>query len=179
MEVCFVDVGQGTSNVVLLGGRRAVVIDCGGAQAETVLAVLHRFGIDTLTRLVVSHSHDDHSRGAAAVLTAFQGRIDEVWMLDDVRRPESLFWQRVREELQAGRLDRRQIRLLVREDRPRQIYRDDRVLLSLIAPDCVTNFRAVDDRNPNFTSAVLVLKRGDRQVVFAGDSTVAEWRAYW
>jgi beta-lactamase superfamily II metal-dependent hydrolase len=82
LEVCFLDVGQGTSNVVLLGDRRAVVVDCGGAQAETVLALLGRFQIDTLTRLIASHSHDDHSRGAAAVLTAFQGRIDEVWMLD-------------------------------------------------------------------------------------------------
>lgn len=176
MEVCFVDVGQGTSNVILLGHRQAIVIDCGGAQAETVLALLRRFQIDTLTQLIVSHSHDDHSRGAAAVLTAFQGRVGEVWMLDDVRRPESLFWQRVLEELNARRLDRRQIRLLVREDRPRQIYRDERILLSLVAPDCVTNFRAIDDRNPNFTSAVLILKRGPQQIIFAGDSTVAEWR---
>lgn len=176
MEVCFIDVGQGTSNVILLGARRAIVIDCGGAQAETVLALLRRFQIDTLTRLIVSHSHDDHSRGAAAVLTAFQGRIDEVWLLDDVRRPESLFWQRILEELQASRLDRRQIHPLMRENKPRQIYRDEHVLLSLIAPDCVTNFCAIDDQNPNFTSAVLVLKRGKQQILFAGDSTVDEWR---
>jgi len=176
LEVCFVDVGQGTSNVILLGDRRAVVIDCGAAQAETVLAVLRRFRIDVISRLVISHSHDDHSRGAAAVLTAFQSRIEELWMLDDVRRPESLFWLRVLEELRANRLERRQIRLLVREDRPKEIYRDDRVLLSLIAPDLVTNFRAVDDRDPNFTSAVLILKRGKQQILFAGDSTIAEWR---
>ncbi len=176
MEVCFADVGQGTSNVILLGNRRAIVIDCGAAQAETVLGVLRRFQIDTITRLIISHSHDDHSRGAAAVLTAFQGRVEELWMLDDVRRPKSLFWQRVLEEMRANRLDRRQIHLLVREDRPKEIYRDDRVLLSLIAPDCVTNFRAVDDRDPNFTSAVLVLTRGKQQILFAGDSTIAEWR---
>ena len=173
MEVCFVDVAQGTSSVILLGNQQAIVIDCGAAQAETLLGVLRRFQIEKLSRLVISHSHDDHSRGAAAVLTAFQGRIEELWMLDDVRRPESLFWQRVQEELRANRIDRRQIRLLVREDNPKQIYRDDRVLLSLIAPDCVTNFRAVDDRDPNFTSAVLVLKRGKQQIVFAGDSTIA------
>ncbi|HZV04250.1 MAG TPA: MBL fold metallo-hydrolase [Gemmataceae bacterium] len=176
LEVCFVDVGQGTSNVILLGDRRAIGIDCGGAKAKTVLALLRRFQIETLTRLIISHSHDDHSRGAAAVLTAFQGRIDEIWMLDDVRRPESLFWQRVLEELRAGRLDRRQIYLLVREDKPRQIYRDERILLSLIAPDCVTNFCAIDDRNPNFTSAVLILKRGKQQILFAGDSTIGEWQ---
>lgn len=176
MEVCFVDVGQGTSNVILLGDRRAIVIDCGAAQAETVLAVLRRFQIDTICRLVVTHSHDDHSRGAAAVLTAYQGRVEEVWMLDDVRRPTSLFWLRVREELQASRLNRRQIRLLVREDRPKEVYRDESVLLSLIAPDSVTNFQAVDDRDPNLTSAVLVLKRGKQQILFTGDSTIAEWR---
>jgi hypothetical protein len=109
--------------------RNAIIIDCGAAQAETVLAVLRRFQIDTICRLVVTHSHDDHSRGAAAVLTAFQGRIEELWMLDDVRRPTSVFWQRVLEELRATRLDRRQIRLLVRENRPKEVYRNDGVLL--------------------------------------------------
>jgi beta-lactamase superfamily II metal-dependent hydrolase len=176
LEVCFVDVGQGTSNVILLGDRRAIIIDCGAAQAETVLAVLRRFQIDTICRLVVTHSHDDHSRGAAAVLTAYQGRVEQVWMLDDVRRSSSVFWLRVREELRATRLDRQQIRLLVREDRPKEVYRDGEVLLSLIAPDSVTNFQAVDDRDPNLTSAVLILKKGKRQILFAGDSTIAEWR---
>ncbi|MFO0938329.1 MAG: MBL fold metallo-hydrolase [Gemmataceae bacterium] len=176
MEVCFVDVGQGSSNVILLGNRQAIVIDCGAAQAETVLGVLRRFQIDTLTRLIISHSHDDHSRGAASVLTAFQGRIEELWMLDDVHRPDSYFWLRLQEELQANRLDRKQIRRLNRDDKPKQIYRDDRVLLSLIAPDCLTNFKSIDDRDPNFTSAVFVLKRGQQQIVFAGDSTIAEWR---
>lgn len=176
LEVFFVDVGQGTSNIILLGECRAIVIDCGGAQAETVLALLRRLRIDTLTRLIVSHNHDDHSRGAAAVLTAYQGQIDEVWLLDDVCRSTSLFWQRVQEELQEGRLYGRQIHRLERGDKPRQIYRDERVLLSLIAPDCQTNLQAIDDRSPNFTSAVLLLKRGRQQILFAGDSTIAEWR---
>jgi beta-lactamase superfamily II metal-dependent hydrolase len=176
LELCFVDVGQGTSNVILLGDRRAIVIDCGAAQAETVLAVLRRFHIDVISRLIISHSHDDHSRGAAAVLTAYQSRVEELWMLEDVRRPDSFFWQRVLEELREKRLDRQQLNRLERGDRPKLIYRDERVLLSLIAPDCVTNFTAIDDQNPNFTSAVLILKRGKQQVLFAGDSTIAEWR---
>lgn len=125
--------GQGTSNVIPLGNRQAIVIDCGAAQAETVLGVLRRFQIDTISRLIISHSHDDHSRGAASVLTAYRSRIEEVWMLDDVQRPNSLFWQRLLEELGAKRLDRRQIRVLVREDKPKEVYRNDRCLLSLIA----------------------------------------------
>lgn len=177
MEVCFVHVGQGSANVILLGDRRAIVIDCGAAQAPTLLAVLRHFGIDIISRLIITHSHDDHSRGAAAVLTAYQGRLEQLWLLDDVRRPESLFWQRVSEELQNRHLSRSQIRLLVRDDQPKQIYRDDRMLLTLIAPDCVTNFQAVDDRDPNFTSAVLILKHRNQQILFTSDSTIAEWRA--
>ena len=173
MEVCFVDVAQGTSNVVLIGDRRAIVIDCGGEQSATLLSVLRRFSIDTICRLIVSHSHDDHSGGAATLLTAFQGRIDELWMLDDVRRSTSLFGQRVLEELRNGRIDPARIRRLERDERPHVIFREGPIILSLISPNFATNLLATD---PNQTSAILVLKRGKQQVLFASDSTIGEWR---
>lgn len=176
MEVCFVDVGQGTANVIVLGGGRAIVIDCGGAQARTVLAVLRKFHIDTIVRLLVSHSHDDHSRGAAAILTAYRGRVNEVWVLHDSRRSESLFSIKLNDELEKKHLLDSQIRLLVRENKPKPVYRDALLSLTLIAPNVPTNFHAIDVNDPNATSAVLILKRGNRQIIFAGDSTIAEWR---
>lgn len=176
MEVCFIDVGQGTSNVILLGDQRAIVIDSGSQQIRTVIEVLHQFRIEMITRLIISHSHDDHSGGGSAILTAYQNRIEELWMLEDTRRASSQFWRRVKEELNAKRLNRNQIRLLVRDKSPKKIYQDDRILLSLISPDAVTNFKAVDDKDPNFTSAVIILKYGNQRIIFTGDSTIAEWQ---
>ena len=75
MEVFFVDVAQGTCHVILLGGRRAIVIDCGCVQRKDqfILKFLHRMNVEFIERLIVSHSHNDHSGGAVAVLGDYAG----------------------------------------------------------------------------------------------------------
>jgi glyoxylase-like metal-dependent hydrolase (beta-lactamase superfamily II) len=83
LEVCFVDVGQGSSNLILLGRKRAIVIDAGGRHSGTVIRLLQHFQIESLARLIVTHNYDDHSRGAANLLTAYSWRIEEVWCLHD------------------------------------------------------------------------------------------------
>lgn len=163
------------SNVILLGKRRAIVVDCGGAQAQILLRLLDHFRIESIARLIVSHNHDDHSRGAAAVLTAFCQQIEEVWLVEDSARARSLFWRRLSEEVREGHLSRDQIKRLEREKKPRVVFQDKNVSLITIAPDCLTNFRAVDDRDPNVTSAILMLKHGQHKIIFAGDSTIQEW----
>jgi len=64
MKVLFVDVGQGTCQIILLGGRRAIIIDA-GASADVPLRTLRLFRIETIELLIVSHSHADHSGGFA------------------------------------------------------------------------------------------------------------------
>ena len=49
MEVYFLDVGQGTCQIILLGARRAIVIDCGTSKDRTVLHFLQRM-VSTLPR---------------------------------------------------------------------------------------------------------------------------------
>lgn len=173
---CFVDVGQGASNIILLGQRRAIVIDAGGRRAATVIRLLQHFQVETLTRLVITHNHDDHSRGASELLSAYNRRIEEVWFLhDDVLR-RSLFWKRVNEEVNRGNLQRHQLLRLERGRSPVTVYRDGRVYLDILAPDFIQNLQAVEDRNANSSSGVLILGGGSGRVIFAGDSTVPEWR---
>jgi competence protein ComEC len=64
MEVYFIDVGKGTSNLNHLGQSRAIVIDC-GKSSGILLQLLTRFRIQEIVRLVVSHNHDDHVGGSA------------------------------------------------------------------------------------------------------------------
>ena len=176
MEVCFVDVAQGAASVILLGSGRAMVIDCGGRQARTLQALLTRFGVQFLERLVVTHNHADHSAGAAHILTAYRRRIGQIWMLYDTVLTGSHFWDRLNEEQGAGHLRRDQLRRLECQAGQYEIYHDNEVLLSVISPDLLGNLHAVRDGNPNATSGILVLKHASRQVVFAGDSTIEEWR---
>jgi beta-lactamase superfamily II metal-dependent hydrolase len=176
LEVCFADVGQGSCNVILLGERRAIVVDAGGRQVATVIRLLQYFYVESLVRLVVTHSHDDHSRGAAELLTAYSRRIEQVWFPhDDVLR-RSVFWERVTEECERGNLHRTQLLRLERGQRPVTVYRQEGMYLDIIAPDFIQNLQAVEDRNANSTSGILLLGCGSRRVIFAGDSTIPEWQ---
>lgn len=175
MEVCFVDVGQGSSSVILLGGRRAIVIDAGGQQALTVIRLLQHFHVEIIERLIVTHNHDDHSRGAATVLTAFSKRIQEVWCVYDDVLLNSLFFKRLTEEVKSGALQPTQLRRLERDDRPRPVYETASTYLHIVAPTFLQNVQAVADRNANSTSGILLFGNGTSRVIFAGDSTIPEW----
>ena len=59
MEVYFVDIGKGTSNLILLGQSRTIVIDC-GKNSGILLQLLKRFHVQEIDRLILSHNHDDH-----------------------------------------------------------------------------------------------------------------------
>lgn len=176
MEVCFADVGQGSCNIILLGERRAIVVDAGGRQFTTVLRLLQYFHIETLPRLVITHNHDDHSRGAAELLTAYSRRIQQVWFPNDDVLRRSIFWKRVTEELARENLHRTQLLRLERGQRPVTVCREAGMYLDILAPDFIQNLQAVEDRNANSTSGILLLGCGSRRVIFAGDSTIPEWQ---
>lgn len=53
MEVYYIDIGRGTSNAILIGQRRAIVIDC-GEDGRALIQLLKHFQIETITRLIVS-----------------------------------------------------------------------------------------------------------------------------
>ncbi len=65
MEVFFLDVGQASCNIILLGDRRAIVIDSGSGKGSLPLKFLKRCRVDRIAALVVTHS--DHIGGATCV----------------------------------------------------------------------------------------------------------------
>lgn len=68
LEIHFIDVGQGDSELLVCGGH-AMLIDGGNTdQADTVAAYLEEQGIDHLDYLVCTHSHDDHCGGLPGAL---------------------------------------------------------------------------------------------------------------
>jgi competence protein ComEC len=181
VEVCFADVGQGSSNLILLGQQRAIVIDAGssGRGGQTVLALLRYFNITTIAQLIITHNHADHAGGAEQLLTAYAGRIEQVWFLCDRSLSNSRFWQHLEREINSGRIAINRCRRLERDQHPRIIYEQPGLSLDVLAPDFVQNLQA---QNPNATCAILLLSiQADeppyRYVIFAGDSTIAEWRS--
>ena len=78
-EVHFIDVGQGDATLVLTPRGRAVLIDAGGTSGgvsrfdigeRIVVPYLRHQGVRTVDYLVLTHGHQDHAGGAAAVASA-------------------------------------------------------------------------------------------------------------
>ena len=76
LQVHFIDVGQGDATLIITPHRRAVLVDTGGALGaqndfdvgERVVApYLRHYGINRIDWLILTHNHQDHAGGAAAV----------------------------------------------------------------------------------------------------------------
>jgi competence protein ComEC len=81
LQVHFIDVGQGDATLIITPNRRAVLVDSGGALgAQTdfdvgervVVPYLRHVGVNRVDWLILTHNHQDHAGGAAAV-AAFVG----------------------------------------------------------------------------------------------------------
>lgn len=178
MEIFFLDVGQGTCQVILLGQRRAIVIDCGLRNDRLVLQFLQRAGIEYLERLIVSHSHDDHIGGAVTIMGAYQDRVGKYCFVMDHQFLQSAFWRRLQDLYKHNRISRDQMSRLEVEDAPKVVWEDESrsIRLRTFSPSAIENLMAQEAEKPNATSAVLFLDFGPHRVVFAADSEVPQWR---
>lgn len=84
LQAVFFSVGQGDAILLWRPGGPVVLVDCGpvretyDAGVDTLLPYLHRQGIRQVDLLVLTHGHEDHVGGAAAVLGAV--RVRELWL---------------------------------------------------------------------------------------------------
>lgn len=76
LSVHFIDVGQGDAALIITPNKHAVLLDTGGVLRSksnfdvgerVVLPYLRHYGVCKLDYLVLTHAHDDHAGGAAAV----------------------------------------------------------------------------------------------------------------
>jgi competence protein ComEC len=78
LTVHFLDVGQGDSILVQTPGGKNMLVDAGGRRGEfqtgtgagdqVVVPYLRRTGVKKVDALVLTHPHEDHAGGAAAVV---------------------------------------------------------------------------------------------------------------
>ncbi|MBS0210428.1 MAG: MBL fold metallo-hydrolase [Planctomycetes bacterium] len=178
MEVFFLDVGQGTCQIILLGGRRAIVLDCGVPNDRLVLQFLRRLGIEYLDRLIISHSHSDHIGGAVSVLGEYQDRIEKICFVQDDQFLASSFWRRISELVRAGTLTKQHLIRLEATTEPQLIWSDEprSARLRTYSPTAAENLLAQDAGQQNPTSAVLFFDVRDQRIIFAADSEVSQWQ---
>ena len=187
MEViaeCYIlDVGQGSSSVVLLGQSRCIVIDCPrGPHCSPLptLRLLQRHGIASIEVLAISHNDADHEGGAAAILMEYSSRIGQVAMLQDRAAPDMRFARAVLHARDRGQFAGPVLRLETPALGQRKVLWEDRkrsLRLVVLYPDFAGNLGAQVKREPNQTSAVLAFCGPNSTILFPGDCGIDAWAA--
>lgn len=109
-ECCFLDVGQGTCSVILLGDNQAIIVDC-GPRGFTPVRALQHFGVREIVALIVSHNDADHYGGTAQLIQSFPKQIRHIYFLEDRPARKTPLLPLIRHELEAGNLLNQPIRL--------------------------------------------------------------------
>jgi competence protein ComEC len=71
LKVHYIDVGQGDSILVQQGGHNMLIDTGTNASTDSLVSYLHSQNITKLNYLVLTHPHEDHIGGAAAVIKGF------------------------------------------------------------------------------------------------------------
>ena len=178
-ECWFLDVGQGTSNIILLGDGRAIVIDCGPLGCNVPLSFLKRY-VSVIEQLILSHNDSDHDGGAAGIIQAYPRAIKKIRFLSDRPSGYMRVFQVLKHERRAGNLLCEPERLEALEN-PQCVFSDvnSGIELRLLYPTFTESLEAqgAGARRPNVTCGVLALFCGRRSVVFSGDATSETWEA--
>ncbi|MGM0395459.1 MAG: DNA internalization-related competence protein ComEC/Rec2 [Bacillota bacterium] len=155
-EIHFIDVGQGDSALIRTADKN-YLLDTGGAVfgsydpgSSITLPYLEKQGIRKLDGIIISHFHEDHYKGALAVLDNL--KVDSMYVNGEISDEEMAY--KVREKnipvyimSQGGRIDM-----------------DHENSLECIWPSSSQTYT-----NENNNSLVLLLKSKGRSILFTGD----------
>lgn len=160
LYVHFIDVGQGDSALVITPHGKTLLIDTGGLSGPTVsfdvgervvVPYLQHYGVTHLDYLFLTHGHQDHAGGAAAVM--------ENVSVKNVLLPRETPSQAVQNVLRK-KGNTRIIPVL-----PKQQIELDGVMLEVIH----ASQEKEESRNKNEVSAVLRISYGKSSFLFTGD----------
>lgn len=173
----FVDVGQGTANVILLRNKRAILLDAGPIRkGSPVVRILE--DIDSIECVVLSHNDKDHIAGWEEVAIRFGRKIRDVWCLVDKN-----YACGARIDITMALWRDKKIptpRRLSLDDlaSPRTIWADtgSPLRLDVWYPDLPGDCEALRAGAPNRTSGIVCLHCDGRSILFPGDSEMDAWR---
>ena len=155
LRVCFLDVGQGDSSLVLFRDK-VILIDAGEIdQGDRVVRYLNAVGVQKIDLLVATHPHSDHIGGMQSVLAAFP--VGEV--LDSGMPSTSALYEHFLETV-----DRKNIPYTVAEA-GKTIDLDPSLQVLVLSPP---EERIGDDLNTN--SIMLRMSYGNISFLFTGDA---------
>ena len=180
--VYFVDVAQGTSQVVLFPDSSIVIVDC-GESSDALIKLLESLEFDRIRALVLSHWHSDHVGGAIAVLKAYVDLIEYVFFAQDQAATDVLadsvfqYIHRVSKNQTKFSMEVLQYRGSVDGKLLPLGNNADDAFLMVLYPDGVESLKSQKQQDQNQGSGVLMLCCGDRRILFPADAGKKAFKA--
>ena len=165
MEVHMIDVGQGDAIALRSPRGRWVVVDAGGGRTSgdagrrVVVPYLRRRGGD-VAMFVMTHPHDDHVGGAAALITLLRP--------DNIR---DAAFAGTSPSYRAALVSAREAGVPWHRIHPGDSADVDGMIVTFLAPDSAWTASL---RDPNLASAVMLVRYRDVRVLLTGDAESAE-----
>lgn len=155
LNVFYLDVGQGDSELIELPDGKTMLIDAGTSEADDyIIDFIHERGISKLDYVVATHPHADHIGSMSDVLDTFN--IGTIYM-PDVTHDTKTF-DRMLDVIEDKNITVKQAKAGV------SIFKDGSLNAELLAP-CSDKYEELNDY-----SAVVKLNYGSTSFLFMGDA---------
>ena len=177
LEKCyFLDVGQGSSSVILTPDDEAIIVDAGPSKQSTLWNFLASVEIKTIECVLLSHNDTDHIRGFEKIAETYGALIKNVFVLRDREKPTDSY-DAVLSLLRRGIVPRPR-RAEVRDLKETlTVFQSKNLKLDLLYPDFLANEDSLASGNPNRSSIIASVSCYNRtSIIFPGDSTIESWR---
>lgn len=177
--IYFLDVGQGSSQVIHFEDGSLVILDC-GRSGFPLRRLLEKITFDRINAMILSHLHNDHCGGAHTILDHYLDKIDQIFIALD-RKPEKMLAnsliKRLRTLTTSTTAENRpfDVDILVRREKQRGTLHPpnvtaSRAVLSVLYPLALQALDAQVQTDPNQGSGILSLECGNKRVLFPGDA---------
>ena len=172
----FLNVGQGTSQVIHIGKQRAIIIDTGPKYKQglsPLISWLQDRNIQSIESLILSHNDEDHRGEAERILTNYAQRIKKLYLLADRDVKKDRFYGIVENAIKKKHIEKKQIYRLETDNEPKLLFEDDDIKVVLLFPAFLDNHGS---QKPNDTCAIIAFIVGTQKIIFSGDAPIAAWR---
>jgi beta-lactamase superfamily II metal-dependent hydrolase len=172
----FLDVSQGASQVIILNGRRAIIIDTGQKCKNTcpLLTLLKDFNIQTIEALVLSHNDSDHVGNVESILDQYLERIRQIFILQDRPLHENKMYYIMKAAINDDIKFDKIVARLETKGNAGDIFVDTEndLYVSVLYPYIRNN----SESEKNDTCAVIALVIGSQKIIFSGDAPIEAWQ---
>lgn len=165
----FLDVGQGTSQIIRLTNNRAIVIDTGTKGRNLCLILLKEWKIRTIEALILTHDHSDHTGGALEIIQEYQNNIKKIYFnpsdnttfLIDLA---VVVYPLLTDSLYSDLIECKCVRS------PRSLYNDTENEIELLYPSSNEYAISINNNDLNYGAGIILLKSNNRQILFSSDA---------